>query len=625
MAAASEDILNPNFLSNADIRCTLGRTPSVPDQVLHGLLSSTCPSTKWRIAGSKNCEVSGQNETRSIYLRMETSSRIKINLRRGNPSVQNDNVLPHDGQSHYTAVLALAWAYILSARLVELQGTKKSLWQYTDHHAPINAHQSERVSDFEIDVGDVDRRATRWFAAILAPQYGFRASVDFTDDYPSWIPWSYSLTAENNYSISSKKSDSALRTISEEMPLSSYEALQNMVQFCDYHGLGTFQLHLALATALLFPTHSSLGHEVSLLSPTLLHQPAKPHTGIISQQDLVNLYEDLPAYIMLSCTGEVVNSLLCGVFWNPHSKGNLCSPWLQPLVDLKDSEHYKHDPGRFHCILAAICARRAPNIAYLSYAAAVSGLMSRILQQVISGQPPLDPLACAWTGIPQSFMDLAGEGPYFQGHDDKEYILRSDCWRLRRLPPVVDDDLHYMRDPFSPWVPPGFGLLSNCPLRVQVHKHCARHSRIYMSIRWTFEDGHMLEDDMVRDERKPHSCPDKDWGVLQAYEPLKYTGDQGTSINATRTTFNWVLVNGEGKPSEKPYDSPWLFGVGHDSEESENTISDDCDSRSGVLQGDWTSADSSSDMHAWIAGIASEEPEKQDATKAERFATSQAS
>lgn len=48
--------------------------------------------------------------------------------------------------------------------------------------------------------------------------------------------------------------------------------------------------------------------------------------------------------------------------------------------------------------------------------AAISGLTSKILEQVLTGQPPLERHAFAWTGIPQSFIDLAGEGEYCETH-----------------------------------------------------------------------------------------------------------------------------------------------------------------------------------------------------------------
>lgn len=61
-------------------------------------------------------------------------------------------------------------------------------------------------------------------------------------------------------------------------------------------------------------------------------------------------------------------------------------------------------------------------------------------------------------------MDLAGEGPYFETRDKYEYIKRSDCWRLRRLPPAVEHDLFYRRDPFTPWSHPATDCCEIVPL-----------------------------------------------------------------------------------------------------------------------------------------------------------------
>ncbi|KAK3169307.1 hypothetical protein OEA41_008690 [Lepraria neglecta] len=117
-------------------------------------------------------------------------------------------------------------------------------------------------------------------------------------------------------------------------------------------------------------------------------------------------------------------------------------------------------------VLALICARRAPNVAFLSIGAAISGLMPKILVQVKTAQPPLEQHAYAWTGVPQS-LDIAGEGAYYETYSEEEYIKRSNCWRLRKLPPLIHNGLHYKIGPFTPWEPPGRGLLKNSPLRVQ--------------------------------------------------------------------------------------------------------------------------------------------------------------
>ncbi len=59
--------------------------------------------------------------------------------------------------------------------------------------------------------------------------------------------------------------------------------------------------------------------------------------------------------------------------------------------------------------------------------AAISGLTSKILKQVLTDQLSLERHAFVWTGVPQSFMDLAEEGEYYETHFSKVYIRRSDC------------------------------------------------------------------------------------------------------------------------------------------------------------------------------------------------------
>jgi hypothetical protein len=66
------------------------------------------------------------------------------------------------------AILTFAWAYILSARLVEIQG--ESI-RYTEVLAPIVQDNEADHADFKdviIDIGKVDSAAVRWWRAILA-------------------------------------------------------------------------------------------------------------------------------------------------------------------------------------------------------------------------------------------------------------------------------------------------------------------------------------------------------------------------------------------------------------------------------------------------------------------------
>ena len=482
--------------------------------------------------------------------------------------------------------MALAWSYILSARLIELQGRDGSKIIYTETTAPLYG-VDEGLYGFSVDVGTVDPRKLRWFAAILAPGSGFRVE----DGCSHHSPWALSLATQMPpFSI---KSGEDLK-MSGHTPLSSYEALQSLIDICNRQGVSSHQLYAALGTALLFPTHNYLNVDPALPHPTASNRRLSSAKSCCEDSD--QLFRDLPYYITLSCGGDVINSTLCGVFWDPQVPSNLASPWLQPLMDLKGRKDMQSTPGHYVEVLALICARRAPNVAFLSIGAAISGLMPKILEQVKTAQPPLEQHAYAWTGVPQSFMDIAGEGAYYETYSSEEYIERSNCWRLRKLPPLVDDDLHYRIGPFTPWEPPGRGLLKNSPLRVQIHKNCARHALAYIGSTWCFSNGRRFEDDLGRDMPTPH--------IFQTLRPqegnidLQFLGNEDTSIDATIASLRWVLDNREGRPPEAAYNDPWLRSI--DDTECDTMSLYSCSSASEGSQENRSSLDKSIGPIAWI-------------------------
>ena len=433
----------------------LGRVPPLPDRVTYGLIKRLPLESKWYITGSNDCQAGGKPvQVPPVQLRWLIGAPTKLIL--DGASFRAWPEFEGDDQPNFLAILVLAWSYILSARLVELQGQDGSRISYTRSIAPLYCGQ-ESVSSFSVDLGNVDVRTVRWFTAILAPGSGFRVALLQEDSYGHHAPWESSLVAPGfpfsiEYGDGGKDLDMSCLT-----PLTSHEELQSLIALCNRYSISRHQLRAALATALLLPTHNYVSREPAL------PRPEKRNTGLsvakLCDEDLDQLYSDLPYYITLSCACDVIISSLCGVFWDPRVPGNLASPWLQPLWDLKEMKGVQGTPGRYAEVLALICARRAPNIAFLSIAAAISGLASKIWDQVHSGQPPLEQHAYAWTGVPQSFMDVAGEGRYFEVCFSEEYTRRSDCWRLRKLPPIVDDDLHYGIGPFTPWEPAGYGLL----------------------------------------------------------------------------------------------------------------------------------------------------------------------
>lgn len=133
--------------------------------------------------------------------------------------------------------------------------------------------------------------------------------------------------------------------------------------------------------------------------------------------------EELPYYMTLSCSPEVMMSTLCGSFWEADVPCNLVSPWLHPVLEevLGDASVTN---DRDQELLALLGVIRRPSVSALWIGAVISGLGPKIIQKVRRGRAPLDSLAFPWTSCPQSFMDIAGSGPY--ACEDHEYISRPD-------------------------------------------------------------------------------------------------------------------------------------------------------------------------------------------------------
>ncbi|PVH67996.1 hypothetical protein DL98DRAFT_523018 [Cadophora sp. DSE1049] len=110
---------------------------------------------------------------------------------------------------NFLAVLAFAWAYILSARWLEMQQSDAAAhsvqqegrifylaaeanWMYE--------HAEKSPVELHIDIGNVDDNTARWWAAILAPGEGWRAEITRNATvYRS--PWSICITATQVFSI----------------------------------------------------------------------------------------------------------------------------------------------------------------------------------------------------------------------------------------------------------------------------------------------------------------------------------------------------------------------------------------------------------------------------------------
>ncbi|OJZ89966.1 hypothetical protein ASPFODRAFT_58616 [Aspergillus luchuensis CBS 106.47] len=312
------------------------------------------------------------------------------------------------------------------------------------------------------------------------------------------------------------------------------KAFEALPQFAMLHNLGS-QFSVAFTVALTIPIHNCHGLTLQLPQPSL-DRAKCPATSInCVPQDWAALYDNLSYYMTLSCNPETIIYSLCGSFWEPGVPCNLVSSWLHP-------------------ILTCFLTRPLPRTAALWLGAAAGGLTPMILRRTRRGRPPLDPVAFPWTGCLQSFMDIAGTGPYLD--QSKGQIWRVDVWRLLHLPTAEEDDISYNYPPRTPWEPCGKMQTTECALRVVSHLHCPRHQIRYRHWNWEVENSAAIE------EEEPHVFPEK---------PL----DQEASEQASIDIFRWFIINGEGFPPGKFYKDEWIACLADDEDIDEKNDEDD--------------------------------------------------
>lgn len=577
--ASFESGLQPFFIQ---LRNILGRVPaflangrtqhSNPSQFkleqrgsLNSELNISGDST-WRTANG-NCDLGDKIIPLQLLLGTQRSTPccFSNDSRFANwPGEQGEEACATGG--NYLAILAFAWAYILSARWLEMLLTARSPVKKADRIFYLGAaaewiHNPTKTSpdDFEVGLGDVDEDAARWWAAILATGEGWRAEISRINSvYRS--PWSICIAATQGFRIRGARiiGNKRKRT---SVPPSSETALRYISDFCTFLCIES-QSSVALATVLTFPFLGTRGAKLPLPNiPSARTMPTKPSEPLLkNRQKKKMILEDsklLPYYMTLSCNTRGMHALLCSSFFDPQVPCNLVSPWFQPILEIIDP---LVETGALEKV-AMIMGKREPRLAALWMGASISGMASTILQGVRIGLTAIELHASAWTGTVHSFISLKSEMPY--GNDDT-VVSRSDECRMLFL---AETEGH-SRFPVCPWQPVGTTRLCDTEIEVWQHANCAGHYLQYVSWSWDLHDGTALEDPgfTFDGEYKDTSGATIEIGPLN----LKNDGfvkDEALSENATRSIFGWLRNLGWPKNEKEIYSHSWF-----DSNESDEEI-----------------------------------------------------
>lgn len=130
-------------------------------------------SSTWHVTGTTKCGLAGRKK--EIPGLLHIGSRTSIPCQFSGESFRQWSSTPDEGKPtpSYLGILALGWSYILSARLVEIQGEGSEMTY--KNSTPTNFRQGSKhgcSSPLTIDIGKVGEDVARWWLAILAPGQG---------------------------------------------------------------------------------------------------------------------------------------------------------------------------------------------------------------------------------------------------------------------------------------------------------------------------------------------------------------------------------------------------------------------------------------------------------------------
>ncbi|KJZ68230.1 hypothetical protein HIM_12381 [Hirsutella minnesotensis 3608] len=325
------------------------------------------------------------------------------------------------------AVLTLCWSYILSVRLLELQGRK--VW-YTKHRLWPRWIQERNKPAVYLD--GASSALVRWLSGILCSDFGWRT------EGKGLPPWAIVLSGDVLLATSDKPS-----TTPDAAPPNSDEATRLLVELCrllnlgsDASGNGWESLPAYTAgflAALMIPYYKEMRLRPQFPVPHL----TVPRTSSFSARCEANIHQyarDLRYFMTLSMHPPSLGSALWSVFWQPDVECHLVSPWLrsvsvslEPVMKALQLE-----------ILVKTFASRRPRVALWWLALFLLGDLSVVSwirryanklteKYAFASLSSPDPIFAAWTGTKQSFLD---ETPNLAGATPGK-VSRADLLRFR--------------------------------------------------------------------------------------------------------------------------------------------------------------------------------------------------
>jgi hypothetical protein len=465
-------------------------------------------------------------------------------------------LLPEDDD--HIALLVLAWTYILSARWAEIipgasapeYSNFEANWDLGNIHCGVMPTSSTKLI---IDLGNVGDDAARWWAAVLALEGGWNASIPNDKGNILHSPWSTNLVSEQRFTLSRRSKSRPLPT---QHPAASFSAaLHYLSSYCELHNVAE-QMHAALAATLLLPVARFDNRMIQLPTPKVRRKVPVEEDNICKTSSWSGNLNQLDKLLTLSCNAVGTKALLNSVFFEPSVGCNICGAWLQGTFAFLDSDIIQDR----HSLLRVLMERDG-DLGFLWLGAFIIRAEKRALQEARLGWWKLDLHVAAWTGTLMSFIQqpvstrLPGSGE----------ILRADECRLMYL----SHDQSYKVAPLFPFAPFGSTLLTDTNIDVRQHAQCgANHSLEYGGLTWRCCGGgriaalHLREASLRAKSGNPE-CNN----IVVDYDSLDNEHDDCSEM-VTRNIFTW-LRDKDGFPvAERAIrDHAWIDNLDSDNDE----------------------------------------------------------
>jgi len=465
-------------------------------------------------------------------------------------------LLPEDDD--HIALLVLAWTYILSARWAEIipgasapkYSNFEAGWDLGNIHCGVMPTSSTKLI---IDLGNVGDDAARWWAAVLALEGGWNASIPNNRGNILHSPWSTNLVSEQRFTLSRR---SKSRPLATQHPAASFSAaLRYLSSYCELHNIAE-QMHAALAATLLLPVARFDNRMIQLPTPKVRRKVPVEEDNICKTSSWSGNLNQLDKLLTLSCNAVGMKALLNSIFFDPSVGCNICGAWLQGTFAFLDSDIIQDR----HSLLRVLTERDV-DLGFLWLGAFIIRAEKRALQEARLGWWKLDLHVAAWTGTLMSFIQqpvstrLPGTGE----------ILRADECRLMYL----SHDQSYNVAPLFPFAPFGSTLLTDTNIDVRQHAQCgANHSLEYGGLTWRCCGGERiaalhLRNASLRAKSGNPECND----ISVDYDSLDNEDDDCSEM-VTRNIFTW-LRDEDGFPvAERAIrEHAWIDNLDSDNDE----------------------------------------------------------